>query len=103
MMDIIKVASNSRTTSVAGSIAHAIRENGHIDAQGIGAGAVNQMLKATIMAKQYLAEEGTELIFSPAFTIVDISGQERTAVRLSIAGVTKNGSLFNEKTVTADV
>lgn len=93
-MDIIKVAAHTRTSSVAGSIAHAIRENGHTCAQGIGAGAVNQMLKATIMAKQYLLEEGKTLVFTPDFTTVDISGQERTAVRLSIAA-TKNGSLTN--------
>lgn len=73
-MDMIKVAANSKTSGVAGSIAHAVRENGRICVQGIGAGAVNQMVKATIMAKRYLVEEGASLIFTPDFTLVDISG-----------------------------
>ncbi|MFO7679769.1 MAG: stage V sporulation protein S [Chloroflexota bacterium] len=83
-MNIIKVASNSRVSAVAGAIAHAVRENGGAQAQGIGAGAVNQMVKATITAKRFLAEEGSMLTFTPEYVDVDIQGEERTAVRLII-------------------
>ncbi len=80
----IKVASTSRTSGVAGAIAHSIRENGFTQVQGIGAGAVNQMIKATIVAKGYLSEEGITIKFTPAFTEVDINGEERTALCLTV-------------------
>jgi stage V sporulation protein S len=84
MTNIIRVASNSKTSGVAGAIAHSIRENGSTEIQGIGPGAVNQMIKATIMAKRFLSEEGTFIVFTPTFTEVDIDGQVRTAMRLTI-------------------
>ena len=95
-MTIIKVASNSRVPGVAGAIAHALRENGFVQAQGIGAGAVNQMVKAAITAKRFLAEEGTSLAFIPEYVDIDIQGEERTAVRLTIT--TKNGIPEPEQT-----
>jgi stage V sporulation protein S len=52
--------------------------------QAIGAGAVNQAVKAFIIAKAYLAEEGKQIIFTPAFVEVEIEGEVRTAVRLSV-------------------
>lgn len=85
-MNVIRVASKSKVSAVAGAIAHAIRENGNVQAQGIGAGAVNQMVKATIAAKQFLAEEGCALTFIPEYVEIDIQGEERTAVRLTISG-----------------
>jgi len=85
-MSVIRVASNSRVSAVAGAIAHAVRENGGVQAQGIGAGAVNQMVKATITARQFLAEEGCTLTFTPEYVEIDIQGEERTAVRLTITG-----------------
>lgn len=83
-MKTIKVAATSRTSRVAGAIAHSIRENGYTQVQGIGAGAVNQMVKATILAKGYLSEEGTTINFTPAFTEVEIDGEERTALCLTV-------------------
>ncbi len=83
-MDVIKVASRSRTASVAGAIAGMYRENSCAEVQAIGAGAVNQAVKAITIAKGYLAEEGKFILFSPSFVEVEIDGQLRTAVRLSI-------------------
>lgn len=83
-MDVIKVASKSRTSSVAGAIAGVYRDNGCAEVQAIGAGAVNQAVKAVIIAKGYLAEEGKDIIFTPSFVEVEIEGAVRTAVRLSI-------------------
>ena len=97
-MRMIKVASNSRTAGVAGAIAHSIRENGYTQVQGIGAGAVNQMVKATIVARGYLSEEGTIINFTPAFTEVDINGEERTAVCLTITS-----NLTVEQTAVDDI
>ena len=83
-MDIIKVAATSRSTSVAGAIAGVMRERGQVDVQAIGAGAVNQAIKALIIAKGYLELDGIDVVCVPAFVEVMIDDQERTAVRLSI-------------------
>ncbi|KAA3659900.1 MAG: stage V sporulation protein S [Chloroflexi bacterium] len=83
-MNVIKVASRSRTSLVAGAIAGVYRENGNAEVQAIGAGAVNQAIKAVAIAKGYLAEEGISIVFVPSFVEIEIEGQERTAVRLSV-------------------
>jgi stage V sporulation protein S len=83
-MDIIKVSAESRTSAVAGAIAGVIREHGRAEVQAIGAGAVNQAVKATAIARGYLHEEGIDVVCLPEFTSVDIDGKERTAVRLVI-------------------
>jgi stage V sporulation protein S len=83
-MDIIKVAATSRSTAVAGAIAGVMREKGHIDVQAIGAGAVNQAVKAVAFARGYLELDGIEIVCIPSFVEVLIDGQERTAMRFSI-------------------
>jgi stage V sporulation protein S len=83
-MEVIKVAARSRSTAVAGAIAGVIRENGRAEVQAIGAGAVNQALKAAAIARGYLELDGINVICIPSFVEVDIDGQERTAIKLSI-------------------
>ncbi len=83
-MNIIKVSSESRTSAVAGAIAGVVREQNHADVQAIGAGAVNQAVKAVAIARGYLQEDGIDIICIPEFTTVDIGGKERTAIRLVI-------------------
>jgi len=83
-MDIIKVAATSRSTAVAGAIAGVMRERGHVDVQAIGAGAVNQAIKAVTIARGYLELDGIDIICIPSFVEVMIDDQERTAVRLTV-------------------
>ncbi|HMD88167.1 MAG TPA: stage V sporulation protein S [Anaerolineaceae bacterium] len=83
-MDIIKVKANSRTAAVAGAIAGVIREHKHAEVQAIGAGAVNQAVKALVLARGYLAEDGIPVICIPEFVEVDIDGKIRTAVKLVV-------------------
>jgi stage V sporulation protein S len=83
-MDIIKVAATSRSTAVAGAIAGVMREKGQVDVQAIGAGAVNQAVKAITIARGYLELDGIDIICVPSFVEVTIDNQERTAVRLTI-------------------
>jgi stage V sporulation protein S len=83
-MDVIKVAASSRSTAVAGAIAGVMREKGQVDVQAIGAGAVNQAIKAVCIASGYLEEDGIEIMCIPSFVEVLIDAQERTAVRLRI-------------------
>jgi len=83
-MNIIKVASDSRSTAVAGAIAGVMREQDSVDVQAIGAGAVNQAVKAVAIARGYLELDGIDIICIPSFVEVSIEGQERTAVRLHV-------------------
>ncbi len=83
-MEILKVSARSRSTAVAGAIAGVIRESGRAEVQAIGAGAVNQAVKAVAIARGYLALDGIDVICIPAFTEVNISEQERTAVKLIV-------------------
>jgi stage V sporulation protein S len=84
MVDIIKVKANSRTAAVAGAIAGVMREHKHVDVQAIGAGAVNQAVKALVLAKGYLAEDGVEIMCAPEFVDVDIEGKVRTAIKFVV-------------------
>ena len=84
MVDIIKVKANSRTAAVAGAIAGVMREHKHADIQAIGAGAVNQAVKALVLAKGYLLEDGMEILCSPEFVDVEIEGKVRTAIKLVV-------------------
>ncbi|HQV70590.1 MAG TPA: stage V sporulation protein S [Thermoflexales bacterium] len=83
-MDLIKVSSTSRSTAVAGAIAGVVREHGRAEVQAIGAGAVNQAIKAAAIARGYLLLDGINVILIPSFGEVDIEGAERTAVRFAV-------------------
>lgn len=82
--DIIKVSARSRSTSVAGAIAGVIRDRGEAEVQAIGAGAVNQAVKAMAIARGYIERDSLDINCQPFFVDVDIDGQERTAVRFSV-------------------
>lgn len=83
-MDLIKVAANSRPSAVAGAIAGVIRDNNHAEIQAIGAGAVNQAVKALILARGYLKSEGINVFVVPEFSDVSIEDKARTAIKLII-------------------
>lgn len=83
-MSIIKVSAKSRTASVAGAIAGVIREHGKAEVQAIGAGAVNQAIKAVAIANGYLEEEGTSIACIPEFVDIEIDNHERTALRMQV-------------------
>ena len=83
-MDVIKVSGTSRTSAVAGAIAGVFRDNKRAEVQAIGAGAVNQAVKACVLARGYLAEDGYDVVFTPEFVDVEIDEKIRTAVKLSV-------------------
>ena len=84
MAELIKVSAQSRSTAVAGAIAGVMREHGYAEVQAIGASAINQAVKAATIARGYLEQDGIDIVLVPSFTEVDIEGNERTAVRLSV-------------------
>ena len=83
-MDVIKVSGSSRTSAVAGAIAGVFRENKRAEVQAIGAGAVNQAVKALVLARGYLKEDGYEVICSPEFADVEIEEKVRTAIKFVV-------------------
>ncbi|HHY77265.1 MAG TPA: stage V sporulation protein S [Clostridiales bacterium] len=84
-MEVLKVSSKSNPNSVAGALAGVLRENGGAEIQAIGAGAVNQAIKAIAIARGFVAPSGMDLVCVPAFTDIDIDGEERTAIKLIVS------------------
>jgi len=84
VVEIIKVSARSRSTAVAGAIAGVVREKGSAEVQAIGAGAVNQAIKAVAIARGYLELDGFDVVCIPSFVEVEIDGQERTALKFSV-------------------
>jgi stage V sporulation protein S len=83
-MDMIKVSANSRTSAVAGAIAGVVREHKRAEVQAIGAGAVNQALKALVLATGYLKLDGINVCCIPEFVDVEIEDKVRTAIKMVI-------------------
>ena len=83
-MDTSKVSANSRTSAVAGAIAGVVREHHRAVVQAIGAGAVNQAVKALVLATGYLQNDGIHVTCVPEFADVTIDDKVRTAIRLVI-------------------
>ncbi len=83
-MDILKVSANSSPKSVAGALAAVLREKGIAEIQAVGAGAVNQAVKAIAITRGYVAPTGNNLICTPGFSEINIDGQVRTAIKFII-------------------
>lgn len=84
-MDIIKVSSKSISQKVAGSIANSFKAGKQmIEIQTVGAGAINQAIKAVAIARGYVAPLGFNLICTPAFYDVMIDSKEKTAIKLLV-------------------
>ena len=84
MMEVLKVSSKSKPSSVAGALANAFREKRSVEVQAIGAGSLNQAVKAIAIARGYVAPTGKDLVCIPAFSDVLIEGEERTAIKLIV-------------------
>ena len=84
MMEVLKVSSKSKPNSVAGALANAFREKQTVEIQAVGAGSLNQAIKAIAIARGYVAPTGKDLICIPAFSDIMIDGEERTAIKLIV-------------------
>ncbi|MBP3284018.1 MAG: stage V sporulation protein S [Clostridia bacterium] len=83
-MDILKVSSKSSPNSIAGALAGVVREKGSAELQAVGAGAINQAVKAVAIARGFVAPSGVDLICIPAFTDIQINGEEKTALKIIV-------------------
>jgi len=84
LMEVLKVSARSNPNSVAGALAGVLRENGSAEMQAIGAGAINQAIKAIAIARGFVAPSGIDLVCIPAFTDIMIDNEERTAIKLIV-------------------
>ena len=88
---VLKVRATTRAAAAAGAVAGILREGGAPELQAIGAAAVNQAVKAVIIARAHLVQDGLDLCCIPGFAEVSIAGEERTAVRLRVEGRLRAG------------
>jgi stage V sporulation protein S len=105
-MEMIKVSANSRTSAVAGAIAGVIRDHHRAEVQAIGAGAVNQAIKALVLATGYLKNDGINVSCVPEFADVTIEDKVRTAIKFVIepsAGSSFSSLRFSSNSISEDM
>jgi stage V sporulation protein S len=83
-LEQLKVSTKSNPNSVAGAMAGVVRQAGAVEVQVVGAGALNQAIKAVAIARGYVAASGIDLVCVPTFADIEIDGERRTAIRLAI-------------------
>ena len=83
-MEILKVSSKSSPSSVAGAITNILKKDNSVDIQSIGAGALNQCVKAIIIARSYLTPMGKDIRCIPSFNEIDVNNLPRTAIKFNI-------------------
>ena len=83
-MDYLKVSSKSSPASVAGAIAGMVKDGVPVNIQCVGAGAVNQAIKAMAIARGVLIPTGFDISCAPTFSDILINGESRTAIRLAV-------------------
>ena len=83
-MEVLKISSKSNPNSVAAAIAGLVKETNQARMQAIGAGALNQAVKAVAIARGFVAPSGVDLVCIPAFAEVQVEGEERTGIMLIV-------------------
>lgn len=83
-MEVLKISSKSNPNSVAGAIAGLVKENERAEMQAIGAGALNQAIKAVAIARGFVAPTGVDLVCVPAFADVQVEGEDRTGIKIVV-------------------
>jgi stage V sporulation protein S len=101
VMETLKVSTKSNPNSVAGAVAGAVRQAGVVEVQVVGAGALNQAIKAVAIARGYVAAAGIDLVCVPTFADILIDGERRTAIRLTVEDRKRDSAVPSDGTSTA--
>ena len=88
-IDILKVATKSNPNSVAGAIAGVLEKEDKVELQAVGAGAINQTVKAIAISRGYVAPGGVDLVCIPGFVDIEIDGEERTAIKFIVESLNR--------------
>ena len=83
-MEILKISSKSNPNLVAGALVNLLKENEKVEMHSIGAGAINQSIKAIAIARGLLVPGGVDICFFPSFLEVKIDGKTKTAIRILV-------------------
>jgi stage V sporulation protein S len=83
-LEVLKVSSKSNPNSCAGALAGVLRQTGAVEVQVVGAGALNQAIKAVAIARGFVEDSGLDLVCVPTFADIEIDGESRTAIRLLV-------------------
>ena len=83
-VEVLKVSSKSNPNSCAGALAGVLRQHGAVEVQVVGAGALNQAIKAVAIARGFVADSGLDVVCIPTFADIEIDGESRTAIRLLV-------------------
>jgi len=83
-MEVIKVSGHTRPRAIAGALAVALKENNSAEIHAVGANAVNQTVKAIAITRDFVAPDGMDLVAIPSFIIVNINGEDRTAIKFIV-------------------
>ena len=98
MVEVLKVSGKSNPNSVAGALAGVLRSSGAVDVQVVGAGALNQAIKAIAIARGFVAPSNIDLVCIPTFADIQIDGQRRTAIRLAVENRPRHQPVTNPAT-----
>lgn len=103
----LKVSSKSSPASVAGAIAGMVKDGVPVEIQAVGAGAVNQAVKAVAISRGFLSPVGIEVACIPSFADIVIDGEYRTAIRFAVEprylhGVAVSGNAADLASAPAD-
>lgn len=96
-MEQLKVSTRSNPNSVAGAMAGVVRTHGVVEVQVVGAGALNQAIKAVAIARGYVEDGGIDLVCVPSFADITIDGEARTAIRLTIQDCALRGMTVDDE------
>ena len=102
MVEVLKVSSRSNPNSVAGALAGVLRQHGAVEVQVVGAGALNQAVKAIAIARGFVAPSNIDLVCIPTFADIEIDGEGRTAIRLAVEDRTRRRPHENGTTSSAE-
>lgn len=80
----LRVAARTPTPELASAISHALYDGKPVVLRAIGAGAVNQAVKAIVVAQSYVAQRGMVLANRPGFLTIPMDGEDRTAITFHV-------------------
>lgn len=83
-MEFLKISTKSSPASIAGAIAGMVKDGVPVNLQAVGAGAVNQAIKAVAIARGFLIPVGLDISCSPTFADINIEGNDRTAIKIAV-------------------
>lgn len=81
---ILRVSASSSATSLASAISHAVYDGKRVTLRAIGAGAVNQAVKAVAIAQGFVGQRGISLLVRPGFTTVKMQDAEVSAIIMKV-------------------